>query len=98
VIGRHCILTSQTGISGSVVMGDNVVTAGQAGVADHLTIGAGAQLGAQSGSIHDVPAGARWMGTPAKPARQFFREFAALERLAKQGRTGRKAAESEEGS
>jgi UDP-3-O-[3-hydroxymyristoyl] glucosamine N-acyltransferase len=98
VIGRHCVLASQTGISGSAVIGDNVATGGQVGVADHLTIGAGAALGAQSGYMHDVPAGARWMGTPAKPLRQFFREFAALERLAGQGRAGRKAAGSEEGS
>jgi UDP-3-O-[3-hydroxymyristoyl] glucosamine N-acyltransferase len=98
VIGRHCVLASQTGISGSAVIEDNVATGGQVGVADHLTIGAGAALGAQSGYMHDVPAGGRWMGTPAKPVRQFFREVAALERLAKQGRTGRKGAESEEGS
>jgi UDP-3-O-[3-hydroxymyristoyl] glucosamine N-acyltransferase len=98
LIGRHCVLASQTGISGSAVIGDNVATGGQVGVADHVTIGAGAALGAQSGHMHDVPAGARWMGTPAKPVRQFFREFAVLERLAGQGRAGRKAAGGEEGS
>ena len=62
-------------------------------------IGAGAALGAKAGLMHDVPAGARWVGAPAKPVKQFFREVAALERLAGQGGSGKKnAAEREEGS
>ena len=61
------------------------------------TIGAGAALGAKSGVMHDAPAGARWVGAPAKPVKQFFREVAALERLAGHG-GGKKAAEREEGS
>jgi UDP-3-O-[3-hydroxymyristoyl] glucosamine N-acyltransferase len=95
LIGRHCVLASQTGISGSAVIGDNVMMGGQVGIADHVTIGAGAALGAKAGVMHDVPAGARWVGAPAKPVKQFFREIAALERLAGHGK---KAAEREGGS
>ena len=98
LIGRHCVLASQTGISGSAVIGDNVMTGGQVGIADHLTIGAGAALGAKAGVMHDAPAGARWVGAPAKPVRQFFREVAALERLARPSGARKSAAESEEGS
>jgi UDP-3-O-[3-hydroxymyristoyl] glucosamine N-acyltransferase len=98
LIGRHCVLASQTGISGSAVIEDNVMTGGQVGIADHITIGAGAALGAKAGVMHDAPPGARWVGAPAKPVRQFFREVAALERLAGQGGAGKKAAEREEGS
>jgi UDP-3-O-[3-hydroxymyristoyl] glucosamine N-acyltransferase len=97
-IGRHCVLASQTGISGSAVIGDNVMTGGQVGIADHVTIGAGAGLGAQAGVMHNAPAGARWVGAPAKPVKQFFREVAALERLAGHGGAGKKAAEREDGS
>jgi UDP-3-O-[3-hydroxymyristoyl] glucosamine N-acyltransferase len=98
LIGRHCVLASQTGISGSAVIEDNVMTGGQVGIADHITIGAGAAMGAKAGVMHDAPAGARWVGAPAKPVKQFFREVAARERLA--GRSGprKKAAEREEGS
>jgi UDP-3-O-[3-hydroxymyristoyl] glucosamine N-acyltransferase len=96
-IGRHCVLASQTGISGSAVIGDNVMTGGQVGIADHVTIGAGAALGAKAGVMHDTPAGARWVGAPAKPVKQFFREVAALERLAGHGGAG-KTAEREGGS
>jgi UDP-3-O-[3-hydroxymyristoyl] glucosamine N-acyltransferase len=98
LIGRHCVLASQTGISGSAVIGDNVMTGGQVGIADHLTIGAGAALGAKSGVMHNAPAGARWLGAPAKPVKQFFREVAALERLAGHGGVAKKTVEREDGS
>jgi UDP-3-O-[3-hydroxymyristoyl] glucosamine N-acyltransferase len=81
-IGRHCIIVAQSGISGSVTIEDRVMLGGQVGIADHLTIGEGAQIGASSGLMHDVPAGERWVGTPAKPVREFFREVTALRRLA----------------
>jgi UDP-3-O-[3-hydroxymyristoyl] glucosamine N-acyltransferase len=87
-VGRHCIIVAQTGISGSVTLEDWVVLGGQVGIADHLTIGEGAQIGASSGLMNDVPAGAKWVGAPAKPVREFFREVAALRRLAERPARG----------
>ena len=84
-IGRHCVIVSQTGISGSTTLGDFVVTAGQAGLAGHLTIGAGAQVGAKSGVMNDIPAGERWFGIPAQAAREQFRLHATLRRIARRG-------------
>jgi len=81
-IGRHCVIVSQVGISGSTKLGDFVVLAGQVGIAGHVTIGSGAQLGARSGVHTDVPAGARWVGAPAKPFREAARELAVVARLA----------------
>jgi len=81
-IGRHCILVSQSGISGSTVVGDFAALGGQAGLTGHLKIGAGAQIAAQAGVMSDVPAGERWSGAPAQPLRAFFREVAALRKLA----------------
>ena len=71
VIGRHCVIVSQVGISGSCVIDDFVALGGQAGLAGHLHIGAGAQIGAASGVMNDVPAGQRWFGAPAQPPREF---------------------------
>ncbi|MBO0711169.1 MAG: UDP-3-O-(3-hydroxymyristoyl)glucosamine N-acyltransferase [Acetobacteraceae bacterium] len=96
-IGRHCVLAAQAGISGSAVIGDGVMMGGQAGVADHVTIGAGTALGAKSGVMRDSPPGARWTGSPAKPVKQYFREVAAIERLARQGKA-EEPTEREEGS
>jgi UDP-3-O-[3-hydroxymyristoyl] glucosamine N-acyltransferase len=82
IIGRHCIVVSQTGISGSSELGDFVALGGQVGLVGHLKIGAGAQIAASSNVRGDVPAGARWGGTPAKPVRLWFRELTVLRQLA----------------
>jgi UDP-3-O-[3-hydroxymyristoyl] glucosamine N-acyltransferase len=82
-IGRHCIIVAQTGISGSAVLEDYAVLGGQVGLADHVTIGTGAMIAAQSGVIGDVPAGARWGGYPAGPAREWLRATALLRRMLK---------------
>ncbi|MEM6383658.1 MAG: UDP-3-O-(3-hydroxymyristoyl)glucosamine N-acyltransferase [Pseudomonadota bacterium] len=81
-VGRHCVIVGQVGIAGSTTLEDFVVLGGQVGVAGHLRIGMGAQIAGSSNIKDDVPPGARWAGTPAKPARTFFRELAAIKRLA----------------
>jgi UDP-3-O-[3-hydroxymyristoyl] glucosamine N-acyltransferase len=81
-LGRACVVVSQAGISGSTVVEDFVVIAGQAGLVGHLSIGRGARIGAQAGVMADVPAGAEVVGSPAMPVRSFFRQVAALRRLA----------------
>ena len=44
-----------------MTLGDYVVLGGQVGIADHVTIGEGAQIAAKAASCTDVPAGRRWM-------------------------------------
>lgn len=85
-VGRHCILVGHVGIAGSTVLEDFVAIGGQSGVAGHIRIGMGAQIAAASNVKDDVPAGARWAGTPAKPARALFREMAAVKRLAERNK------------
>jgi UDP-3-O-[3-hydroxymyristoyl] glucosamine N-acyltransferase len=82
-IGRHCLIAAQTGLAGSVTVGDFVAMGGQVGVGDHIAIGNGAVLGARSGVISDVPAKARWVGFPAQPVREWWRGMAAVRRLAR---------------
>jgi UDP-3-O-[3-hydroxymyristoyl] glucosamine N-acyltransferase len=85
MIGRHCLIAAHAGISGSVTIGEGVMLGGRVGVTDHVTIGDRAQLIAGSGLMHDVPAGERWGGAPAKPLRLFFREHVALRKLVEKG-------------
>ncbi len=80
-IGRHCLLVSQVGISGSTEFGDHVAAAGQSGFAGHIHIGEGAQIAGQSGVYHDLPAGAKVTGTPALPLREYARRDVLLRRL-----------------
>jgi UDP-3-O-[3-hydroxymyristoyl] glucosamine N-acyltransferase len=97
VIGRHCIVAGQCGISGSCTIGDGVMMGGQVGLADHVTIGPGAMLAAQSGVMRDIPAGERWMGSPARPVKQHHRELIMLERLAARRMADRGKGQPEEG-
>jgi UDP-3-O-[3-hydroxymyristoyl] glucosamine N-acyltransferase len=85
MIGRHCMIAGQTGISGSAKVGDFVMMGGKVGIADNVTVGAGAMLGAQAGLMSDVPAGARFVGSPAQPVRDFMKGVAALRRLVRNG-------------
>jgi UDP-3-O-[3-hydroxymyristoyl] glucosamine N-acyltransferase len=80
-IGEHCIIISQTGIAGSNKLGNYVTVAGQVGLAGHLTIGDRVTIVAQSGVMHDIPAGEKWMGSPAQPDKQAKRQMLALQQL-----------------
>jgi UDP-3-O-[3-hydroxymyristoyl] glucosamine N-acyltransferase len=81
-LGRCCVIVAQAGISGSTVLEDFVMVAGQAGFTGHLRIGARARIAAQAGVMADVPAAADVAGSPAQPARRFFRQLATLKKLA----------------
>jgi UDP-3-O-[3-hydroxymyristoyl] glucosamine N-acyltransferase len=87
-IGRNCIIAGLSGISGSVVVGDNVTMGGGVGLADHLTIGTGAKLAARSGFMSNVPAGEIWGGYPAQPMAEAMREIAMLRKLARTRKQG----------
>jgi len=89
-IGRHCVVVAQTGISGSSTLEDFVVLGARVGLNNNVTIGEGAQIAATSIVHGDVPAGARWGGTPAKPVKQWFREMMILEQLARREMRARK--------
>ena len=85
-VGRCCVIVAQVGISGSTTVGDFVQIAGQAGLVGHLRIGSRSRIGGQAGVMADVPDGTEVVGSPAMPVRSFFRQVAALRRLAERGR------------
>jgi UDP-3-O-[3-hydroxymyristoyl] glucosamine N-acyltransferase len=86
VIGRHCVIVGQTGISGSTELGDFVVMGGQSGAVGHIKVGSGAQIAGGGHAKDDVPAGARMGGTPAVPMAEWARQIAALKRLGRRPR------------
>lgn len=82
-MGRGCVIVSQTGIAGSCTFGDYVVCGGQTGFADHLNVGSGAQVAAQSGVMRDIEPGAVLMGYPAVPIKDFMRQVSYLQKVSK---------------
>ncbi len=80
-IGKFCVIVAQVGISGSTKIADYVAIGGQAGIAGHLNIGSGAKIGAQSGVMNNLEPMQEYLGTPAMPKGQFFRQIAMLNRL-----------------
>ena len=84
-IGRACIIVAQAGVSGSTVLEDHVVLAGQAGIAGHLRVGAGSRIGAKAGVMADVPPRSEMAGSPAQPVKTFFKEVATIRRWVRNG-------------
>jgi UDP-3-O-[3-hydroxymyristoyl] glucosamine N-acyltransferase len=93
-IGRHCVLVAQVGIAGSSTLEDFVVLGAKVGLNTNVTIGEGAHLAATANVHGDVPAGARWGGTPAKPLKLWFREIQMISRLGRE-KGGNEAAADE---
>jgi UDP-3-O-[3-hydroxymyristoyl] glucosamine N-acyltransferase len=87
-IGRHCVLAAYTGISGSCSIGDYVMMGGRVGITDNVTVGTGAMIAAGSGVMSNIPAGEKWGGVPAQPARDWLKANAALRRLARREKAG----------
>jgi UDP-3-O-[3-hydroxymyristoyl] glucosamine N-acyltransferase len=86
-IGRNCAIAAQVGISGSVQIGDFVSIGGQSGFAEHVRVGTRSRIGAQSGVMSDLDPGSAVVGSPARPAREVFREIVTLKKLARATRS-----------
>ena len=83
VLGRSCIMAGSSGLAGSVTLGDGVIIGGASSIKDHVTIHSGAVVGGGSGVMGDVAAGKTVVGYPATDARDMFRQWVALKKLAK---------------
>ena len=83
VVGPHCLLVAQVGISGSTRLGKYVTLAGQVGTVGHIEIGDGAILAAKAGVSKDVPAKEVWFGYPAAPLDEMKEQIAHVRRLPK---------------
>ena len=89
VVGRHCVMASQSGVAGSATLEDFVVMGGQTAVVGHITVGLGTQLAGGTGVTNDVAPGSRLGGRPARPLAQWGREIATLKKLTlKRGKSG----------
>jgi len=83
VIGKRCLIASQTGIAGCVIIEDNVTIWGQVGTTSGITIGEGAIIMGQTGVTKSVKGGKTYFGTPISESREKLKELAFLKRLIK---------------
>lgn len=81
ILGIFCIMAGNSGLAGSVTLGNGVIIGGSASIKDHVTIGDGAIVGAGSGVTGDIPAGKTMLGYPAVEARDALKQWAILKRL-----------------
>ena len=82
-IGKDCLIVGQVGFAGSVNVGDRVVVGGQTGFADNINIGSDVIFVARSGVHGDIPANSVYIGTPAVPYQEYFKNEKTMRRLPK---------------
>lgn len=88
-IGHNCqlgfgtILVSQVGLSGSSVLGRNVIMGGQSGTKGHIKIGDFAQCAARTGVTKDLEACGQYAGYPVVGLKEWFKLQAKIIRFFK---------------
>lgn len=84
LIGKKCLIASQVGIAGCVVLEDEVTIWGQAGIKNGVHIGKKAVVLAQSGVGKDLEAGKSYFGSPAEESKTLYRKLAATQMMIKE--------------
>src|SRR5690606_32643319 len=80
-LGMFCIMAGNSGLAGSVKLGNGVMIGGSASIRDHTTIGDRAVMGAGSGATGEVAAGKPLWGYPGLEARDTLKQWAIMKRL-----------------
>lgn len=83
VIGKKCLIASQTGIAGCVIIEDEVTIWGQVGTNSGITIGKGATILGQTGVTKSIAGGKTYFGTPISESREKLKEIAEIKRFLK---------------
>lgn len=82
VIGKHCIIVAQCGISGSAKLGNYVTLAARVGIAGHIEIADRVTVGGKSGVISSITEpGGTYFGYPAKPMKETLRTEMRIKKL-----------------
>ena len=81
LIGKKCLIASQTGIAGCCIIEDEVTIWGQVGTNSGITIGAKAVILGQTGVTKSVAGAKTYFGTPIQESRSKLKELANLRQL-----------------
>ncbi|MDP2088384.1 MAG: UDP-3-O-(3-hydroxymyristoyl)glucosamine N-acyltransferase [Flavobacteriaceae bacterium] len=81
VIDERCLIAAQTGISGCVVLEEQVTLWGQVGTNSGIRIGAGAIVFGQSGVTKSIAGGKSYFGSPIAESREKMKEIARVKQI-----------------
>ena len=81
IIGKNCLIASQTGIAGCCIINDDVTIWGQVGTNSGITIGANSVILGQTGVTKSIEGGKTYFGTPIEESRTKLKELALLRKL-----------------
>lgn len=81
VIGKKCLIASQTGIAGCVIIEDEVTIWGQVGTNSGITIGKKAIIMGQTGVTKSVAGGKSYFGTPIEESREKLKQLAYIKQI-----------------
>ena len=81
IIGKKCLIASQSGIAGCCILEDEVTIWGQVGTNSGITIGTKAVILGQTGVTKSVEGGKTYFGTPVEESRAKLKELALLRKL-----------------
>lgn len=81
VIGKKCLIASQTGIAGCVIIEDEVTIWGQVGTTSGITIGSKAVIMGQTGVTKSVEGGKSYFGTPIEESREKLKQLANVKKI-----------------
>jgi UDP-3-O-[3-hydroxymyristoyl] glucosamine N-acyltransferase len=80
-IGKHSIIVSQSGLSGSASVGNHTVLAGKVGVSGHVTVGDRIVVMGASVVTKDLEKPGMYAGNPAIPHMKYQRQSVHLRQL-----------------
>lgn len=83
IIGERCLIASQCGIAGCVVIEDEVTLWGQVGITSGITIGKKAVILAQSGISKSLAGETTYFGSPAEEAKSKLKQLAQVRQIPK---------------
>jgi len=81
VIGKKCLIASQTGIAGCVIIEDEVTLWGQVGITSGITIKEKAVVLGQTGVTKTLEGGKTYFGYPVDEAREKLKELANIKKI-----------------
>lgn len=80
-IGKDCLLTAGLIVAGSTTIGDRVITSGQTGILDHLTIASDTVFLHRAGVTKDVDTPGAYAGLPLQPLGDYMKNNAVARGL-----------------